>query len=120
MTLNKNVETKEKESPVIVSKYSKNEWSEVKKYLTPAPDMIVFRIYDKTDSGIILPNGNTLLNNDEYRPMAELCGENVTFISPGDTMILHPNAKDSAIPFKFGGFIVFMINHQFVLGKSTF
>jgi len=96
----------------------KKSWDEVKEELVPAPDMIVFRIPEKTESGIILPNGSPLLDDDEYRPVAEVCGEEVKFVQPGDSMVLHGQAQQAAVPLKYEGHGLFMVHQQFVVGKA--
>jgi len=94
-------------------------WEEVKDDFTPNPDMIVFRVPEKTESGIILPEGAKLIDEDEYRPVVELVGEDVSFVSPGDHMVLHSQANQAAIPMKFKGHPVYLVHQQFVVGKST-
>lgn len=105
--------------PTIKPKKEKKPWDEVKKNFTPSPDMIAFLVPEKTDSGIILPDGKPLIDDDEYRPKAEICGEEVEFINPGDCMVLHSQAQQAAVPLKLEGHAVYMIHQQFVVGKTS-
>lgn len=113
--------TKGKNIPTIGKKEDKPEksWDEVKGDIVPSPDMIVFRVPEKTESGIILPDGKPLIDEDEFRPVAEICGEEVTFVEAGDEMILHGQAQQAAVPLKYEGHALYMIHQQFVVGKKA-
>jgi len=105
--------------PTIKGKQDEPEidFDQVRQELVPGPDMIVFRIPEQTESGIILPDGQPLIDEDEYRPTAQICGSEVEFITPGDEMILHAQAEQVAVPLKYEGYALYMVHQQFVVGK---
>lgn len=109
----------DKSIPTIKGKQDEPEidFDKVREELVPGPDMIVFRVPEKTESGIILPDGQAPIDEDEYRPRAEICGSEVEFITPGDEMILHSQAQQAAVPLKYEGYGLYMVHQQFVVGK---
>jgi len=94
-------------------------WEEVKNDLTIIPDMICIIPPEETDTGVILPDGTTLMDDEEYRPKVELKGENIEFVEEGERVILHPNAAKQSIPIQFKGHKVFFVHQQFIMGKEA-
>lgn len=94
-------------------------WEEVKDELKIIPDMICIIPPEETDTGIILPDGTTLMDDEEYRPKVELKGDNVDFVEEGERVILHPNAAKQSIPIKFKKHKVFFVHQQFIMGKEV-
>lgn len=98
-------------------------WSEAKAKMKVAPNFIVIIPPKETDTGIVLPDGTNLMDDDEYRPVAEKVGQVDTdtyknWFDEGEKLILHPNAAEQAIPIRFMGHRVFWIHRQFVMGTE--
>lgn len=93
-------------------------WEEAKKDLELSPGMIAFLPPKKTESGIILPEGTSKVNEKEYRPKARLIADDVEFVEEGDRMILHKQAESQLIPIQFQGHRIFLIREEFVMAKE--